>query len=78
MADETHGTAAGTAGVAQDHGAHAGMIGRAFGWAKGHPKTTMFLGAGISLFAGAELLAAGLIGGLAATIAGVGRKLDPK
>ena len=39
------------------------MLGRAWDFMVDHPKTSMIVGAGVSLVAGAEILAAALVGG---------------
>ena len=39
------------------------LVGKAFDFVIDHPKTSMLLGAGMSAVAGAELLAAALVGG---------------
>jgi ElaB/YqjD/DUF883 family membrane-anchored ribosome-binding protein len=50
-------------------------VGRVLDFVSDHPKTSMVLGAGVSVFAGAELLAAALVGG-AITLA-FGRSRPP-
>jgi hypothetical protein len=39
------------------------LLGRTFDFVIDHPKTSMLLGAGFSVVAGAEILAAALVGG---------------
>jgi hypothetical protein len=56
----------------------SGIVGRTLGWAWSHPKTSMLAGAGLAAFAGAELIAAGLVGGFAVAFLGVGRKSEAK
>ncbi len=40
-----------------------GVLGKAWDFMMEHPKTSLVVGAGVSLVAGAELLAAALVGG---------------
>jgi ElaB/YqjD/DUF883 family membrane-anchored ribosome-binding protein len=50
-------------GQTHDNGTSKSALGRAWDFMTDHPKTTMIVGAGVSMVAGAELLAAALVGG---------------
>jgi hypothetical protein len=48
---------------ASQNGATKSMLGKAWDFMVDHPKTSMLVGAGVSVVAGAELIAAALVGG---------------
>jgi hypothetical protein len=50
--------------------AHRSSVGRVLDFVTDHPKTSLVVGAGVSLVAGAEILAAGLFGGAVALLFG--------
>ena len=52
-----------TSSQPRDTATSKSMLGKAWDYMVEHPKTSMLVGAGVSMVAGAEILAAALIGG---------------